>query len=173
MQTGESRRLSSWPSVGRHRTAGATYLGLLVLLAVASVWTATAVQVGEIERQRDAEEELLSTGREFTRALQLYASATPTGQPRAPSSLDDLLRDPRYPGVTRHLRRIPLDPMTGRSDWRVVRDPHGQILGIHSASRLKPIRKEGPAGQFPASETHWSSYADWVFWGAGGAATPL
>lgn len=149
----------------RRRTTGVVYLALLVLLAVVSMWAANAMRVGEVHGQRDAEEELLAIGRDFTHALQLYASATPAGLPRTPSALEDLLRDPRYPNMTRYLRRLPEDPLTGKPDWMLVRDVHGRIVGVHSASQLVPIRREGPAGQMPATGSNWRSYSEWVFWG--------
>lgn len=170
MRTGKGRHCSARLHCGWNGARGFTYLALLALLAILSAWAAHSLRLGEIHGQRDAEEELLAIGREFTRALQLYAAATPAGLPRAPGSLEDLLRDPRYPGVVRHLRRVPEDPLTGKADWVFIRDAYGRLAGIHSASQLVPIRRVGPGDQVPESGRQWRSYSEWVFWG--GAVTP-
>ncbi|GAB7524991.1 hypothetical protein [Paraburkholderia sp. 2C] len=110
-----------------------------------------------------AEKELLAIGAEFQRALQSYSSATPIGQPTQPRTLEELLRDPRYPNVVRHLRKVYEDPMTGKADWVLVMSPDGQtIVGIHSASHAHPIQ----ISHFPVAFQGFAnrkSYTDWVF----------
>jgi len=149
----------------RRRTSqgGYTYLALLILLAIISITAAASAQLGAIYQRRMAEKELLAVGAQFQRALQSYASATPIGQPTQPRTLEDLLRDPRYPNVVRHLRRVYDDPMTGKGDWVLVMSPDGQtIVGIHSASHARPIQ----ISHFPAAFQGFAnrkSYSDWVF----------
>ena len=144
---------------------GIAYLALMIAIAIIGLVAANAVQLGAVHGQRDSEEELLFIGTEFQRALNRYADTTPAGLARAPRTIDELLRDPRYPGVVRHLRRAYADPMTGQPDWVWVRDAQGQILGVHSASERKPLRTSG----FDASLVHLdgekASYREWVFWG--------
>lgn len=78
-----------------------------------------------------------------------------------PESLDELLQDNRFPGVRRHLRKVFLDPMTGKPEWGLVK-VSGRIVGIHSLSTGVPIKQAG----FDAGNQHFSgaqSYTDWVF----------
>ena len=142
---------------------GYAYLALLILIAIIGVAAAATMQLGAVYQRREAEKELLITGGEFQRALLSYALATPVGQPNQPRTLDDLLRDPRYPNVVRHLRKLYADPMTGKADWEMVRSPDGQtIVGIHSASKAHPIQVARFAGEFAGFESA-KSYLDWVF----------
>jgi type II secretory pathway pseudopilin PulG len=154
----------------RHRTprrrgapGGYTYLALLILLAIISIAAAASAELGAIYQRRMAEKELLAVGAQFQRALQSYSSSTPIGQPTQPRTLEELLRDPRYPNVVRHLRRVYDDPMTGKADWVLVMSPDGQtIVGIHSASHAHPIQ----IAHFPAAFQGFAnkkSYTDWVF----------
>ncbi|CAB3769695.1 type II secretion system protein [Paraburkholderia humisilvae] len=142
---------------------GYTYLALMILISIIGITAAASAELGAIYQRRMAEKELLKVGETFQRALQSYASATPLGQPTQPRTLDELLRDPRYPNVVRHLRRIYDDPMTGKADWVLVKAPDGQtIVGIHSASQGRPIQIK----QFPPAFQGFDnrkSYTDWVF----------
>jgi type II secretory pathway pseudopilin PulG len=142
---------------------GYAYLALLILIAIIGVVAATAVQIGGIHQRRLAEEELLFVGGEFQRALLSYAAATPVGQPTQPRTLDDLVRDPRYPNPMRHLRKLYADPVTGKSNWVLVKSPDGQtIVGLHSASVAQPIK----IAQFPPDFKGFEDkrhYAEWVF----------
>ena len=142
---------------------GYAYLALLILIAIIGVVAAAAVQLGGVYQRRMAEEELLFVGGEYQRALLSYAAATPVGQPRQPRTLDDLVRDPRYPNPMRHLRKLYADPVTGKSNWVLVKSPDGQtIVGIHSASVAKPIK----IAQFPSDFKGFEDkrhYADWIF----------
>lgn len=141
---------------------GFTYIGLLIFIAVLAAGATASLGAGAALRQRDSEAELLAIGVEFRNALQSYADATPVGQPTAPKALSDLLRDPRYLGTKRHLRRVYPDPFTGKAEWGLVRDPDGRIAGIHSLSATPVLRRTGfPVGMetFEKSER----YDEWVF----------
>lgn len=147
---------------GSNCQAGFTYIGLLITVAMITVVATASLGAGSAIQQRHAEAELLAVGQEFRRALQSYADATPVGMPTEPRELGELLRDPRYPGVRRHLRRTPPDPLTGRSDWGILRAPDGRIAGIHSMSASAVIRETGfPAGLegFEKARRH----DEWIF----------
>jgi type II secretory pathway pseudopilin PulG len=149
----------------RRQTAqgGYAYLALLILIAIIGVAAAATIQLGAIYQRRMAEAELLFVGGEFQRALLSYAAATPLGQPTQPRTLDDLLHDPRYPTVVRHLRKLYADPMTGKADWWLVKSPDGQtIVGIHSASNAHPIQIAHFSGEFQGFNDK-QSYREWVF----------
>jgi type II secretory pathway pseudopilin PulG len=145
-----------------HRHAGYTYLALMILVALIGILAASAVQVGALLQRRAAEEELLFVGGEFQRALASFANATPVGHSRHPRGLDDLLRDPRFPGVRRHLRRVYVDPVTGLANWALVPSADGGIGGVHSASALEPIKQQG-FGVDEERLAHKAHYSEWIF----------
>jgi hypothetical protein len=111
------------------------------------------------------EESLLNVGSEFSLALDSYKRATPNGAPDEPSSLQDLLRDPRFPGVVRHLRKLYDDPVTNQPDWGLLRSEDSKgIIGIFSLSTEKPIK----IANFDLKLQEFNgkfSYQEWVFTG--------
>lgn len=154
------------PTCRRFTQHGVAYLALMIAVAVISLVAAGSVQTGALQGQREAEEELLFVGGEYSLALVRYAEATPAGAHRSPRTVEELLRDPRHPGLVRHLRRAYPDPTGEQQGWVLVRDRQGFIVGVHSASNLRPIRTTG----FAPSQVYFEgrpalSYRDWVFWG--------
>jgi len=141
---------------------GFTYIALLIIVAVIAAVATAALGAGVAIQQRDTEAELLAIGLEFRQALQSYADATPAGQPTEPREIAELLRDPRYPGVRRHLRRIYPDPLTGQMEWGMVRLPDGRISGMHSLSKTPTIRHTGFAAGLEGLEKA-ESHDAWVF----------
>ena len=134
--------MASRISTGRPaRQRGFTYLGLIILVAILGLVGAATLKVGSLLQRAAAEEELLSIGAAFSDALRSYAAATPPGQPQQPPTLQELLKDPRFPGVRRHLRKIFVDPITGKAEWGVMYlgDKVG-VLGIYSLSNSKPLK---------------------------------
>lgn len=159
---------------------GFAYMLLLVLIAVLGVVSASAVMLGAQLGRRDAERQLLDIGGEFQRALRSYAGvplAAAAGAPggmalggRGPKSLEDLLKDPRVPGLRRHLRQIHADPLTGKVEWGLVTDSQGAILGVYSLAGGTPIKQAGFDPTLAGFEQA-PNYQAWVF-GLPGARLP-
>jgi len=123
------------------RQAGFTYVGMIVFVTIIGLVGAATLKVGALLARAEAENELLEIGAEFSAALASYAQATPPGQPQQPPSLAALLRDPRFPTPRRHLRRIFVDPVTGRAEWGLVRAAEGApIMGVYSLSQAQPLK---------------------------------
>ena len=145
------------------RQRGYTYIGLLIFIALMGTVLAAAGVVWHTQVQREREQDLLFAGRQFAAAITLFYERTPVGQrQRLPARLEELVDDRRWPVTTRHLRRVYLDPMTGKPEWGVVRAPDGGILGVHSLSREVPIKRSGfgaPYEEFSSA----TSYQDWRF----------
>ena len=148
------------------RCGGYTYLGLMVMLLLFSIAAAATLQAGAALQRRAAEQELLFIGAALRSALISYANATPVGQRRSPRSVQELLRDPRYPNPRRHLRRFPVDPLTGSEEWGIVDMPDGSgvpgIVGFYSLSDETPIKRANFDPEF-AWFANSASYRDWVF----------
>ncbi|MEO8387795.1 type II secretion system protein [Polaromonas sp.] len=145
----------------RSQIRGFTYLGLLILVAIIGIVSTATLQLGSLVARRAAEEELLAIGAEFQAALSSYATATPSGQKRTPTSLNDLLRDPRYPGVRRHLRKLYSDPITGKDEWGIVQ-MGSEITGIYSLSNATPIKQKNFEPEFIDFEDT-TTYQAWKF----------
>lgn len=148
---------------GRGRERGLAYLMLILAIAIVGAATASSVTIGARRARADAEDALLAVGAEFEQALTSYrgrGSASMAGG--GPKTFDDLLKDPRVPGIKRHLRQLRADPLTGRTEWGVLRHPDGSMAGIYSLAPGQPGKETGFAlhqGRFEKAGT----YAQWVF----------
>jgi hypothetical protein len=145
-------------------------IGMTALAGAAVSWH-TAVQ-------RSQEAQLVFIGAEFKSAIQGFYDATPEPAKQLPKRLEDLLRDTRYPTVRRHLRKIYVDPLTGRAQWGLVMTPAG-ISGVYSLSQREPFKNRGTppaakANAAPASDPverdgataaprPVAKYSDWKF----------
>lgn len=148
----------------RLRAAGGfTYVGLIILVAIIALVGATTVRLGVTLQRAQAERDLLHIGEEFSNALKSYAAATPAGQPQQPPSLKELLKDPRFPGVRRHLRKIFVDPMTGKAQWGILYLAGDKgVLGVYSLSTAKPIKVANFPSRFQAFSGK-EKISEWVF----------
>jgi type II secretory pathway pseudopilin PulG len=127
---------------------GFTYLGLLFGIALMSMVLAATATVWSVQSRRDREAMLLFVGEEVAQAIASYHDHSPAGLPPSfPKTLQDLVDDKRWPVTRRHLRRIPIDPMTGSRDWGVIATPEGTILGVYSRSEERPLKRSGFGAQ--------------------------
>lgn len=161
--TDRLKQVAMHPFHPRQNMCGMAYLGLLILLAIMGVVAMAGIQLGSILQRREAEQELLDIGKEFQLALISYDKATPVGMSRSPQSIQDLLKDPRFPASKHHLRRLYPDPITGKPDWGLLMAADGSgIIGIYSLSTSAPIKIANFDPEFQYFEGS-RSYRDWVF----------
>jgi type II secretory pathway pseudopilin PulG len=142
--------------------AGFTYLGLLILVAILALATSATLTLGSIVQRREAEQRLLEVGAAYRQAIASYLNSSPAGDRRYPGALAELLKDPRYPGVRRHLRQLYPDPITGKNEWGLVGAPGGGIMGVYSLSNAKPIK----IAEFELANESFEEavhYSQWVF----------
>ena len=140
---------------------GFTFIGILLFIAITGIGLSVAGMSWQYQFRAEKEKQLLFVGAEFTNAINSYFASTPDAAKVYPANLNDLLLDKRMPNIKRHLRKIYLDPMTGKSDWGVVRQ-QGRIVGIYSRSTLAPYKQKG----FNAAQAKLAgakSYKDWIF----------
>jgi len=128
--------------VKARRQAGFTYLGLIIFVTIVGLVGAATLKIGALLQRAAAEEELLEIGAAFSAALDSYAAATPRGASPYPPSLAELLKDPRSPAVRRHLRKVYIDPLTGKAEWGIVYLGGGEtgVVAIHSLSTARPLK---------------------------------
>jgi hypothetical protein len=149
------------------RCAGFAYIWVLLLVAFLAVGLTIGLEIHSVAEQRDKERELLSIGHQFRSALGSYyesqvgEGAQQAGRRQYPASLDELLRDSRFPGLKRHLRRIFIDPMSGRAEWGELRVA-GRIVGIYSLSGKTPIKQDHFEAEDMALRQK-QKYSEWVF----------
>jgi type II secretory pathway pseudopilin PulG len=153
---------------GHRAERGFTYLGLLFAVLVMGIALASVGEVWLTAQQREKEKELLFIGREFRRAIASYYEQAPVGKQELPRKLEDLVEDDRFPTVRRHLRKIYIDPMTGKSEWGLLH-MGDRIVGVYSLSKAAPIKQEGFRNDEPEL-ARAASYQDWKF--AYALATP-
>lgn len=147
------------------RQSGFGYIGVLILVAMMSVAMAAAGEIWHTAQKREKEQELLFVGAQFRRAIELFHANTPGKARRHPLQLEELLLDPRHPGIRRYLRKIYPDPMTGKPEWGLVTGPNGEIFGVYSLSEEEPLKK----ARFRVAERDFegkTKYSDWVFMAA-------
>lgn len=133
-------------------------LGIMILLSLGiGQW---AINYATL-KQRENEQELLRIGRTYQNAIKNYYENTPGGVKIYPSELNDLLKDPRHLSVTRYMRKLEKDPITG-DDFLIIRNLDHLIIGVYSRSDKTPIKKDG----FDEKETSFRNsnhYNEWKF----------
>jgi type II secretory pathway pseudopilin PulG len=145
-----------------YRQAGFTYVGVLILIAIMGIMAAAAGDLWRTERKRETEAELLFVGHQYRQAIGRYYDQSPGRVKTFPGRLQDLLQDPRTPGMKRHLRKLFVDPVTGSEEWGLVKGPAGEILGVFSLSEEVPLKK----ANFIRADAKFEEarkYAEWVF----------
>ena len=130
-----------------------TLLGLMAGIAGSSWQTIV---------QRAKEQELLWRGGQIRNAIGSYYNTAQGGsQFSFPANFEQLLKDPRFVGKKRHLRRFYFDPMTG-DEWEFIKEPSGRIKGVRSRSDKEPFQKDNfsKENEKLAGKT---TYAEWQF----------
>ena len=151
---------------------GFTYVALLLAIVFFGLGSVGVARVLASSERGEKERELLFVGQQFRNAIGAYYTSGP-GVSRYPETLEQLLADPRFPTLIRHLRRIYPDPVTGQSEWGLVMAPEGGIMGVYSLSEREPMKRanfEPPnqvlneaAAMAETREGLSYSYRDWRF----------
>lgn len=141
---------------------GVAYLALLLAVAITSGALAAGASIWSHFQQREREKQLLWAGEQIHLAIVAYSQSGLDSANNFPAALQDLLLDPRSPARRRFLRQIYDDPMTRSTDWALIRNPQGRIVGVHSRATGVPVK----TGRFPQPYVSFEkarTYADWKF----------
>lgn len=151
------------PATAR-RQGGFTFLVVLAIIAIMGIGLMAVNEVWSTARQREKEQELLFIGHQFREAIRQYSQNNPAGKQvqTYPKALEELLIDPRYPNVRRYLRKMYIDPMTGKNEWGVMKYPGGGIYGVYSLSEDAPIKRDNFDVQDSAFKDA-ARYSAWIF----------
>lgn len=120
----------------RHREGG--YALLLVCAMAASIAVMLYMEIPRVafEAQRDKEQLLIDRGEQYTRAVQLYVRK----YNRFPADIAALENTQSI----RFLRKQYIDPMTGKSEWRLIHVGPG---GVFTDSLVHKAKKDTNAPQ--------------------------
>ncbi len=137
-------------------------MGIIFLVALMGLLLASVGTIWSAARKSEQERELLFVGNQFRHAIELYYERTPGPIKEYPKSLEALLQDARYANVQRFLRRIYVDPVTGKAEWGLVPGPGGGVIGVYSLSDKEPRKKANFSEANQALEGK-TRYSDWKF----------
>lgn len=109
----------------RGRESGLTLVELIVTVAILSILASAAIPVARFEYKRQKERELRRDLWMMRDAIDRYKDAADKGafqtkvdSQNYPPDLDTLVNGVEVQGKKlKFLRRIPVDPMTGKADW--------------------------------------------------------
>lgn len=143
---------------------GFTLMGVLVLVTISGIGLMGASQCWRTIAQREREEALLFRGDQIRKAIESYYMAGAGGAAggKYPRRMEDLLKDPRFGAVRRHLRKIYRNPIDEKGKWELIRDGAGRIKGVYGKSEEKPLKRSEfdiSYSEFENAET----YTDWKF----------
>lgn len=160
MRTGDRSR--------RGPRRGFVYLALLGVLALGGAALASVGTAWSTAAQREREAELRFRGEQIRQAIGRYRASG--AQREWPTTLADLLEDRRGGEPVHHLRRLWVDPFTGRPDWELIRAqaPEG-FRGVRSRSSAPRLtdgalrHRRGGAEPGDSTEGPPARVSDWVF----------
>ncbi len=133
----------SHSSPRRALAAGMTLVELVVATGILLILTSVALPIARVTLQRKKEEQLRLDLREMRTAIDRYKDASDQNLIQVqndtegyPTDLDTLVKGVQLAGAPDHkvrfLRKIPVDPMTGTTDWglrSVQDDPDTGVWG--------------------------------------------
>ncbi len=162
----------------RSSSGGFTYIAALMVIMIMGIMLGITGQTWKTKMQRERETELLFRGLEYQRAIRRWHQydliegkpLKTTSKSRRPlNELEDLLKDPGSLGKDRYLRRLYIDPFTGK-EFEVVRNAQQGIIGVHVAGEEEPF-KQGNFDEELILLEQKKKYKEWVF-GLPEAVTP-
>ena len=134
----------------------------MFLVAMVALLSTRALENSLTREKRDQEAELLLVGQTYMNAIRSYYLNTPGFDKRYPPDLQALLLDNRATRISRPLRKLYRDPITGDQNWGIVPAPDGGVMGVYSLSARRPVKIDGfPQGM--ASFINATKYQDWKF----------
>ncbi len=143
---------------------GFAYIALMVVMTLLVLTLGMAAEEVAQRATRERETQLLFVGKQFRQAIGSYYEKSPQGNKQFPRTLDDLIDDRRFPKAARHLRKIYADPMRDSTEWGLVRNEQGLIMGVYSLSDGVPVRTHfDQVVQQSFGEGPLMTYADWKF----------
>lgn len=140
--------------VGSNRVVHPHWIAVLVI----ALGLAFLISTGGFQTYWSKERRLMSAADEIVTALKAYREASPGTAKEFPLELKDLMHDPRLLADKSYLTTLPLDPITQKQEWALVRNKDNQVIGVHSLSEEAPTLL-AKVFSFRGEE----KYSDWRF----------
>lgn len=148
----------------RYGERGVTFVELIITVAILGILAAAAVPVARFEIKRQKERELRAALWQIRDGIDKFKDAADKGgimtkvdSNNYPPDLDTLVKGVDMQGTKmKFLRRIPMDPMTGKAEWglrSMQDDPHADTFGGQSVFDVYS-KSQGTA-------LDGTKYADW------------
>lgn len=149
--------------INQNNQHGFLYIWIILSISISSIGILSAQKYWSTIVKRENETQLLYAGDRIRKAIKSYYETPPIGfKKKFPKKLDDLLRDPRYNSIKRHLRKIYIDPVSKNYNWGIIKSSNNGISGIYSKNLQIPLKK----ANFPEDYTDFENaknYSDWKF----------
>jgi type II secretory pathway pseudopilin PulG len=142
------------------RSRGFTYIGVIAILAVMMIAMGAVAQIWHTQMQREKEQELLFIGNQFQNAIGRFYQESGRAFPTSLQALLGVDGDTKL--NKRYLRRMYIDPFTGKDTWGLVLGANGEIVGVHSLSDMETFKRAGFSEKNSAFEGK-TKYSEWQF----------
>ncbi len=109
-----------------------------IALLVIALGLAFLLSTSGFQTYWSKERRLIAAADEIVTAIKAYRAASPGTAKEFPIALTDLMRDPRMLVDKSYLSNLPIDPITQKQEWGVVRNKDNQVIGVHSLSDESP-----------------------------------
>jgi hypothetical protein len=109
-----------------------------IALLIAALGFAFLLGTGGFQTYWSKERRLIAAADEIVTALKAYRDGSPGTAKEFPLELADLSHDPRMLMEKSYLTMLPVDPISQKQEWGVVRNANKQIIGVHSLSNETP-----------------------------------
>jgi general secretion pathway protein G len=151
------------------RQAGLTLVELIIVIAIVGILSVMAMPMFRIEAKRQHERELHRDLWNMREAIDRYKDQADKGAIQTkvdsfgyPPDLETLVKGVDVPGgKMRFLRRIPVDPMTGKAEWglRSMQDePDSDSWG---GQNVFDVYSKSEAYALDSTKEHPDQYKDW------------
>ena len=143
---------------------GFTYIFALTIVMIMGIMLGMVGQSWKMLMQREREKELIFRGCQIKEAIERWYAQKPGQRAVTPlSDLNFLVNDPHQQQTVQRLRRLYEDPMTGKADWRIIKDPNKGITGVASTSDETPIKSDFTDIPSLANLSGRKKYSEWEF----------
>jgi len=143
---------------------GFTYILALTVVMIMGIMLGMVGQSWKMVSQREREKELIFRGCQIKEAIERWYAPRPDQPVPTPlSDLKFLVDDPRQQRSVHWLRRLYDDPLTGKADWRIIKDPTIGIIGVASTSDKTPIKVDFSDIPSLTSLSGKKKYSEWEF----------
>jgi general secretion pathway protein G len=150
--------------IRKHSELGLTLVELIVTVAILSILASAAIPIARFKVKRDNERDLRRDLWEMRDAIDRYKDAADKGAIQTkvdsqnyPPDLETLVKGVDIQGKkVKFLRRIPVDPMTGKAEWglrSMQDDPTSDSYGGQSVFDVY--------SKSPGTALDGTKYSDW------------